>query len=107
MEVVCNANLPRPDRLVSLQAEKTVGNISPERPSGSGASVPPGTPPGSGSRIARGAFERFTRWQHPRRHGAGRREGLTSAVDDQQVTRRGLFGAFVVALEPGRGQRKE
>lgn len=56
MEVVCNANLPRPDRLVSLQVEKTVGNISPESPSGSGASVPPGTPPGCGSRIARGGF---------------------------------------------------
>lgn len=67
MEVVCNANLPRPERLVSLQAEKTVGKIFTERPSGSGASVPPAVSEGSGSRIAREAFESFTWWQYPRR----------------------------------------
>lgn len=55
MEVVCNANLPRPERLVSLQAEKTVGKIFTERPSGSGATaaavVPPaGQPAGSEGR---------------------------------------------------------
>lgn len=94
--MVCNANLPRPARLVSLQAEKTVGNVSTESPSGSGAS---GT----------------ARSRLPNRPGGcwdvlpeaeGRRKVLTSAVDDQQVTRRGLFGAFVVALEPSGEQRK-
>lgn len=32
--------------------------------------------------------------------GRSGRKALTSAVDDQQMARRGLFGAFVVALEP-------
>lgn len=37
----------------------------------------------------------------------GGRKALTSAVDDQQVTRWGLFGAFVVALEPGKERRNK
>lgn len=55
MEAVCNANLPRPARLVSLQAEKTVGKIFTERPKrfreprGRGGK-------GSGSRKSPGGF---------------------------------------------------
>lgn len=105
MEVVCNANLPRPAQLVSLQAEKTVGKIFTERPSGSGASVPPGSRQrGSGSRIAWGLLKVLPGGNITEAEGG--REALTSAVDDQQVTRRGLFGAFVVALEPRREQRQ-
>ena len=51
-----------------------------------------------------GGFRKF----HPAvasTEAEGEREALTSAVDDQEVTRRGLFGAFVVALEPGGEER--
>lgn len=112
MEVVCNANLPRPERLVSLQAEKTVGKIFTERPSGSGAAAAAVVPP-AGRPAARvglpnrpgGGFGKFY-LVATSTEAEGGRKALTSAVDDQQVTRRGLFGAFVVALEPGREQRK-
>lgn len=55
--MVCNANLPRPERLVSLQAEKTVGKIFTERPSGSGASVPPAVSKGRAPESPRGLLK--------------------------------------------------
>lgn len=53
MEAVCNANLPRPARLVSLQAEKTVGKIFTERPK---RFREPRGGEGSGSRKSPGGF---------------------------------------------------
>lgn len=63
MEAVCNANLPRPARLVSLQAEKTVGKIFTERPK----RFREPRDGGSGSRSRPGASESFTWREHPGR----------------------------------------